>query len=511
MPNDTYDVRLLSQEIVPTRGRGRGGGLSSARHLSYTEHLRAQEKDIVEELHLLNEFCKDMQSTRCAVCGSSVLKSFDIRKHVGHWIEKAKSPGSKPASSAGYLSAIRCVRSGCGAKTCCGCRKQFRSHSSPSWCCERGRVASIWMLGSFFDECMYQDAVKDRHAPRKQDQPQNLESLFEGPYGQHGPYGPHPRGPHRARPGSRGNPVIDMGALFLCSSADKPDWDLKQPDPVRDARDKVILASLAALVPCHPSVTPKCPLLGVLISTFKLSYLLDYITALFRNDSIEDAMKRYGVYQASLELVGTLYHHPSTKRLITEERYAKKKTAGLLSMSVDRGSSLVLDHESDGTLSSVGSALENMQTVSFTILGAVQSMPHLYRDQEGHKTVMLCQNFQKLADRIVPSSCYSKHDMMKASQKWDEFESQNRVDIVDDKTISQNFQAGPRSRLLGGRLQYEDSANLGCIPAIIKEVASMRSSLPSGIFVKVGETRVNQMQALIIGPNDSPYAYGLFE
>ncbi len=46
---------------------------------------------------------------------------------------------------------------------------------------------------------------------------------------------------------------------------------------------------------------------------------------------------------------------------------------------------------------------------------------------------------------------------------------------------------------------------------LITEVTTLRSSLPEGIFVRHGESRMDIMKVLIAGPKDTPYEGGLFE
>ena len=46
---------------------------------------------------------------------------------------------------------------------------------------------------------------------------------------------------------------------------------------------------------------------------------------------------------------------------------------------------------------------------------------------------------------------------------------------------------------------------------LLKEIASLESALPEGIFVRYGESRPDLMKVMIIGPEDTPYENGLFE
>jgi baculoviral IAP repeat-containing protein 6 len=45
----------------------------------------------------------------------------------------------------------------------------------------------------------------------------------------------------------------------------------------------------------------------------------------------------------------------------------------------------------------------------------------------------------------------------------------------------------------------------------MEEIASLSTSLPAGIYVRVDENRPDVIKALITGPQGTPYENGLFE
>jgi hypothetical protein len=49
----------------------------------------------------------------------------------------------------------------------------------------------------------------------------------------------------------------------------------------------------------------------------------------------------------------------------------------------------------------------------------------------------------------------------------------------------------------------------GRMSALGKEIACLTTSLPPGIFLKVGESRQDVIKILIVGAEGSPYAGGL--
>ncbi len=46
---------------------------------------------------------------------------------------------------------------------------------------------------------------------------------------------------------------------------------------------------------------------------------------------------------------------------------------------------------------------------------------------------------------------------------------------------------------------------------LITDINTMRMSLPEGIFIRHGSSRMDMMKALIVGPAGTPYEGGLFE
>ena len=81
----------------------------------------------------------------------------------------------------------------------------------------------------------------------------------------------------------------------------------------------------------------------------------------------------------------------------------------------------------------------------------------------------------------------------------------NDVILADFLTPLQ-VEAGKIERLL----QY-DRTVADRNKRILSECANMRTSLDDGTFVIVAESRPDMMRALIVGPEDTPYANGLFE
>lgn len=96
------------------------------------------------------------------------------------------------------------------------------------------------------------------------------------------------------------------------------------------------------------------------------------------------------------------------------------------------------------------------------------------------------------------SDHYLTHE---SKDPWTEFSEKNRVTFTDDvlnnhrlTKIFPSLKGSSRDRML----------------TISKEISSLTTSLPAGVFVKVAESRADVMKILIVGVEGSPYAGGIF-
>lgn len=131
--------------------------------------------------------------------------------------------------------------------------------------------------------------------------------------------------------------------------------------------------------------------------------------------------------------------------------------------------------------------------------GKPPSISQEKRDEDD--SVQMCQRIidiyeylQKHKDR--PTLAVDQTD------SWTKFAEENKVTFDDDVLKNHRFILEIRN--------LKSSNTKGRLVTIGKEVATMTTSLPAGIFVKVAESRSDVMKVLIVGPEGSPYAHGLF-
>jgi hypothetical protein len=89
-----------------------------------------------------------------------------------------------------------------------------------------------------------------------------------------------------------------------------------------------------------------------------------------------------------------------------------------------------------------------------------------------------------------------------ADNAWQTYMEENRVTFTDEVLRNHRYKFEFEAK--------EFSPAKGRQNTISKEIATMTTSLPAGIFLKVAESRLDVMKVLMVGSEGSPYAGGLF-
>ena len=124
------------------------------------------------------------------------------------------------------------------------------------------------------------------------------------------------------------------------------------------------------------------------------------------------------------------------------------------------------------------------------------------KSEDSQISLGICRNvieFYLTIGRTAPDAL--RTETISVKDVWTEFHQENRVSFTDD--------------VLQGHMFYSQFSKLknsapGRMIALGKEIANLSTSLPPGIFLKIGESRQDVMKALIVGVEGTPYAGGLF-
>jgi baculoviral IAP repeat-containing protein 6 len=271
-----------------------------------------------------------------------------------------------------------------------------------------------------------------------------------------------------------------------------------------DSRFTTELKILTALIPRVGSVEGG-NFLDEALCLFRHSFLFDDLAELLRNDSITDMVERRLLYLAVFEFLEAIGDHPFLRQLLLEERINRKDSPGIRALSLNPESHTShTSHTKDFFQDRLPSVLSNgedlfKQTEWFLNMIEKQSDSSSNSHRESFR---LCKAvvkvFQKLQYHVDSTEPESETDSKKT---WMQVCVENRVTFSDD-VLNLHWYEKEFSQI--------KSSSKGRLTAIGKEIASMMTSLPAGVFLKVAESRSDVMKVLIVGVEDSPYAGGLF-
>lgn len=462
--------------------------------LKASSYSSAYPKDIQDDLEDLQFFAEDVLGTRCRKCDSGLMAGFSGSEWLQRWRTALKY------NEEFSFPAAKCEVRSCGAMTCVGCAQKPRTGKHIAefdgevvdWCCSNGRLFAIWILLSKYDKMELE--VQARSAEKSSaTSKQYTEDNSKGTgYGKDRDYSSFETGdPSSAFFGGH-----DRGHKAL---------NFKQADDKTDKLTMKILGLVTALLPSKDREASSA--LGAMI---ELSLVHDKTAQLLRNDSLKDAMKREGLYQNLLGFIEYAGGHRDIEFLILAKRYVKKQSAGLMALSVGRKGnddySQLLELSEDGTASSLISCMENLAIQSRMLLQGSQAAEREFKSSSGRATLKLAGRIIEIYDNLAPREGRKRKDGKKGDKAtaWADYNKSNALNMEDNILGHISWSLTDQARYLA----YSPKERLKWL---VTESAEMSTSLPPNIFVKVDSVRPDVMKCLIVGPDDTPYAGGLFE
>jgi ubiquitin-protein ligase len=230
-----------------------------------------------------------------------------------------------------------------------------------------------------------------------------------------------------------------------------------------------------------------------------------------RNTSLEDIGKRHAVYRPVFALVNVLGVNPNTLPLLRPDNSRMHDSLG------DHVSLLALMRQVNGAaklfLGSDEASNADMDSEALALLGLVAEIKAAGDMLDAHAKIFR-NTFKKV--RLYGAD---KDDNDKANG---DAAGADGADVDDSKVDMKELS----SYLLGARFAMMDlldgpvkhifetdaksSTGVANKMRLRKEIASLSSSLPENIFVRVDNTRFDVMRFCIVGPWDTPYEQGLF-
>ena len=469
--------------------------------------------EILDDLHAVQAFARTVMKTPCQSCGALLLQGFSTETCVQTWIE-AFSSGKKP-----LLSSATCPRTECRAPTCLGCGKEPASTQKGhivdgymlDWCCWEGRLFSVWILLCGYDGielAVHSQATRETKVTDGRAGHKISRSKGTGYGGSH--RNPYPM-PNATRFDRFGYPVM-QGVM-----------DFKKTDDQTDDTTQTLFKLVTELLPLRERQSSP----EGLCEMIELSFFQDRAAQLLRNDSLTDISKRGKLYHSLLAFVVKIGSHKHTRFLVTDARFAKKRSPGLAVLSGGNsiqdqigiksvkgkgiGASeeiglLKVERSKDAMTLSLFHLMENLYKQSFALIKASELSKKGFTDGSAQDMLALAkqvtQVYNVLKTEIVEAPTSRSKGTKTPGASWTEYNAAHRVEYTSGVMASTHFQSmaqhireSPRQRLR----------------KITMELADMTTSLPDNIFVKVQEERPDVMKCLIMGPGDTPYEGGIFE
>lgn len=273
---------------------------------------------------MVQRFASEIMKTMCCKCDSEIMYDFDVNSWFKEWQE------THNRKQVPYMCAAKFPRKKCGAMTYVGCGHsprmgKFRAELDGlvmDWCFEDGRLFAIWVLLSKYDG--HELKLQARNVQKASVAGQNVgaKSTLKGTgYGNGSSWG--------SDLFQTGDPDTAYYGGGRCRESQA--LNFKQADEDTDNIIRLILGLVSESLPLQGGknwAVPPSP--GAMI---ELSILQDRAAELLRNDSLRNVSKRGDLYLTIPEFVERLGKHVDTSYLVREERYYKKRSAGLQALS----------------------------------------------------------------------------------------------------------------------------------------------------------------------------------
>lgn len=446
-------------------------------------------QQIRDDIKELQQFVHEVWETRCHKCHANITRGLDVKETIMQWFNNAHSERSHTS-----LSTRRCEK--CYAVTCLGCGEAARKGEPRkinkryiSWCCLMGRILTLWMVLCRFDTVEVARRAQNQN-PKQSSRGRRSITTSSGVSGVG--YAAPSSDSARAMAGRSWEPTYDISGLRVKGE------DARREDFISWIMDMVTFTL--------PSPQSK-DLLPVLLAMLELSLVIDKAAELLRNDSLDDIMTRPTIYGSVLNLVGKIGAHQELLKLVQDDRFSKAQSLGLESISFPmdaqgtaKSPQQLLNLANDDKDQSLAKCLENLAIQSKLILSISGSEPGLRR---------VCQKISSV-HTLIKGKDGSKSAGRLPNDEWSDFHKAYSLTFND--AIRADFL--PELRIEAGKterqLQYSRTVT-DRNKRILSECANMLTSLDQGTFVIVADTRPDMLRALMIGPEDTPYANGLFE
>ncbi|KAJ4384205.1 hypothetical protein N0V86_001052 [Didymella sp. IMI 355093] len=473
----------------------------------------------------VSSFSDYIQASACTKCGERFFTSeSDVTKLFQDWYD-----------GKGTLSSLlKCKL--CDTSSCIACPSTALSrrslavtqNKSVSWCCHNGRLLLIWILLCGFDilycEMKVKNATEAEVQKQKFETPPKAEGQGKGKakasqpnqhggigYGGIDDYGYHGWGdsfgnysPEKLPPGFYSNkaksPIsamsywVDLGPGRTVSDQKSQAFDRQQ---AMDKLGATVFHLLQYLLPSlergHSfDLTPPLVVTEMLLE----SKLLDYCSELLGDNSIDDAFSRETTFEALLDFVKVIgSHHATANSTVFLGKPKRPDLCNLLTQTYRN-----VRYSPNGLVPPIADSLRELSKLSSLLLKNTEHHKTIYAAGDDRKMLSLCRKISDLWSHL------SVHILLPAAEALPDA-SATGVAAISDVTDRQIC----TSHAFSTQAQAQFRSAPGRLKRLVSEINILKTSLPPGVFVRHGESRLDVIKFVIIGPEGSPYENGIWE
>ncbi|KAI0017853.1 hypothetical protein F4780DRAFT_571685 [Xylariomycetidae sp. FL0641] len=390
-----------------------------------------------------------------------------------------------------------------------------------TWCCDGGRLVALWMLACGRPSTKPKDtgkakavagnAVESEASPSTKDTSSQSKGRVATAVAKGVGYGSD-----RGFAGLAAHvmhPLLHLGHNRPAPPP-KPPAAVKAADTKPWIGDGLHLQLMARLLPSHEKsgsldVAPPELLKFILSRT----PLLHQSAQLLGRNAIEELSRSHYLWDGVLNFVDALGSHTATAFLVYEERSILYPKGGmLLDLSFEKGTSKPRITPKDTGVSFV-TLIQSLATQARTLRRHAEVNPTEFDNPEGRQHLALSRRLTDMSALYDANKQQFRRSMDITPEEGSapalevkEWHRENCVSDVPDEVILADHTY----------VKQANTAAMGPVPRgrmkrLITEISTLQTSLPEGIYVRHGSSRLDVMKVLIIGPRGTPYEHGCFE
>lgn len=216
-----------------------------------------------------------------------------------------------------------------------------------------------------------------------------------------------------------------------------------------------------------------------------------------------------------LDFISALSNHTATAGLVYNNRQVFAKSGRTLSVSFMKADKQIKKVTPTDTSRPLTDLLSRLAVQGKTMLQHAKNNQSEFAGRTEANMVHLAGRVVEISGLHQINLQRFKGDMMEidggkgkktASLSWTEFHREHAVQELDDARVLHNHYFMKTATEAAAAMPPR-----GRMKRLITEISTLQTSLPEGIFVRHGSSRLDVMKIMIVGPKGTPYEYGFFE